>query len=131
MDEGREEVRVFATGVNEIDIDEQPTLVESPAGTLALVRRGAAIVAIDAWCPHIDGPLWEGSTSEGEIACPWHGWRYSLHTGACTWAPRGDVEEAAETEIRIYRTRAEAGRIVIDLDSDGTCSRRPPPPTDS
>ena len=115
MDEDREEVRVFETDMTEAEVTARPTLVETPAGKLALVRRGDEIVAIDAWCPHLDGPLWEGTTARGEIACPWHGWRYSLHTGACTWAPRGDSEEAAETELRIFRTRAEDGRVVIDL----------------
>jgi len=111
---------LFATGVRAADVTaEGPRLVETPRGKLALVRDGEAVVAIDAWCPHLDGPLWEGSAASGEIACPWHRWRFSLRTGLCTWAPAGDAEEAAETEIRIFRTRiAEGGRLGIVFGDD-------------
>lgn len=105
----------FATDLREGDLEAGPRLVETPAGRLAVLRRDdGALVAVDAWCPHLDGPLWEGSVRDGEIGCPWHAWRYSLHTGACTWAPSGDAEEAAETEIRIHPCALDdAGRIVI------------------
>ena len=107
---------VFDTEVDVAAVTERtPRLVETPRGKLALVRDGERIVAIDAWCPHLDGPLWEGSVRDGEIGCPWHAWRYSLHTGACTWAPSGDAEEAAETEIRIHPCAVDgAGRIVVE-----------------
>ena len=96
---------VFATDVEAAAVtDQTPTLVEGPRGKLALVRHGERVVAIDAWCPHLDGPLWEGSSAGGEIACPWHRWRYSLDSGRCTWAPAGDAEEAAETSIEVYST---------------------------
>lgn len=104
-------------------VSRKPHLIETPIGRLALVLRGedddTEVVAVDAWCPHIDGPLWEGSAAGDEIACPWHGWRYSLTSGQCTWAPHGDAEEAAETEIRVLAVRAdEAGRAVVTLPSD-------------
>ena len=107
------------------EVGERPVLVETPAGRLALVRRGtganARIVAVDAWCPHIDGPLWEGAVSGDEIACPWHGWRYSLTSGACTWAPHGDAEEAAETEIRVLEVveGVEGHAVVVVPPSEG------------
>lgn len=108
---------LFATDVAADDVTpDRPRLVETPAGRLALVRDGETLRAIDAWCPHLDGPLWEGTTAGGEIACPWHRWRYSLSTGRCTWAPAGDAEEAAETEIRILATRTGAdGRVAVLL----------------
>ncbi|MEM9379079.1 MAG: Rieske 2Fe-2S domain-containing protein [Planctomycetota bacterium] len=108
------------TGVRADEVTERaPRLVKTPAGDLALVRDGDAVVAVDAWCPHLDGPLWEGSSADGQIACPWHGWRYSLATGKCVWAPRGDAEEAEETEIRVLRTRTEAdGTLGIELPAD-------------
>ena len=42
------------------------------------------------------GPLWEGTRHEDELVCPWHGWRYSLEGGHCTWTP--DEEESHECE---------------------------------
>ncbi len=122
--QGPEEPAVFATKVTAKEVHDRGVLVDTPKGRLALIVDTGApckepeslfspspsgdIVAIDAWCPHIDGPLWEGSAHGGEIACPWHRWRYSLTTGKCTWAPAGDAEEAAETEIQVYRTREAA-----------------------
>lgn len=118
-----EEPPVFATDMTPSQVQDRAQLVETPLGRVALVfdpgnpdtpGKMSQIVAIDAWCPHLDGPLWEGTASGGEIACPWHRWRYSLSTGQCTWAPSGDAEEAAETEIRVFPTRVGAdGRLEI------------------
>lgn len=116
MDRDPQEVEVFGTEVQWSQVTDRPTLIETPAGKLALLKRGDEVVAIDAWCPHLDGPLWEGTTSQEEIACPWHRWRYSLRTGQCTWAPRGDMEEAAETEIRILGVlKAPNGRCAVEI----------------
>ncbi|MEM6671193.1 MAG: Rieske (2Fe-2S) protein [Planctomycetota bacterium] len=109
--------QLFETDVADAEVTpRRPHLVQSPAGPLALVRDGERVVAVDAWCPHLDGPLWEGSAAQGEIACPWHGWRYSLATGECTWAPRGDAEEAAETSVRVFPTQiGPNGRVTVVL----------------
>ena len=136
MSAGPEEPAVFLTEVKAAEVYERSQLVETPYGRLALIvnrpiggaepeREGhggrampespglsGELLAIDAWCPHIDGPLWEGSAIGGEIACPWHRWRFSLRTGRCTWAPAGDAEEAAETKIRVYGTRESADGYV-------------------
>ena len=106
----------FVTEVLAQDVTWRAQLVHTPAGRLALVRNGDRLVAVEAWCPHLDGPLWEGSVADDEIACPWHGWRYSLTSGACTWAPRGDAEEAAETEIAVHAaSEGQDGHVVIHL----------------
>lgn len=126
------EPSVFPTEVTAEEVRDRSVLVDSPRGRLALVAdrpscpeeaplpeaqgKSSKIIAIDAWCPHIDGPLWEGSARDGEISCPWHRWRYSLATGRCTWAPAGDAEEAAETEIQVYPTQEGAdGYLAIIL----------------
>ena len=137
-----EEPAVFATEVTAKDVQDKSVLVDSPRGRLAIVANRPSspgsgdepetpatsgdIVAIDAWCPHIDGPLWEGSARDGEIACPWHRWRYSLKTGQCTWAPAGDAEEAAETEIAIYATQeGPNGCLEIILDPKNDAELKP------
>lgn len=78
-------------------------LVTTPWGAVGVFRRAdGSFVAVDAWCPHLDGPLWEGSFGgEDELACPWHKWRYSLRTGACTWAPPHDADEARASSVRV------------------------------
>lgn len=78
-------------------------LVTTPWGAFGLFRRaGGHFVAVEAWCPHVDGPLWQGTLGgEDELACPWHMWRFSLRTGRCTWAPPSDVDEAREASVRL------------------------------
>ena len=112
-DDDRGDLDVFVTEVLASAVTaEGPVLVDSPLGKLALVLDGDVILAVEAWCPHLDGPLWEGSTARGQIACPWHGWRFSLKTGACVWSPKGDAEEAAETTLLVLATRIDASGFV-------------------
>lgn len=104
--------------LGELDLG-RARLVETPRGrfALTLLEDGRA-VAFEAWCPHLDGPLWEGTRRADEVACPWHAWRYSLLTGECTWAPAGDAEEAAETCLDRFECDAEGpeGRLRIRFD---------------
>lgn len=112
--------QTLATQVTAADLgDGRRVLVETPRGRFALTALGEdRVVAFEAWCPHLDGPLWEGSIRGGEIACPWHSWRYSLETGECTWAPAGDAEEAAETCLERFECDAGGpdGRLRIRFD---------------
>lgn len=91
-------------------------LVTAPWGTFGLFRRSdGVLVGVDAWCPHIDGPLWQGTLGGAdELVCPWHAWRFSLHTGACTWAPPMDCEEAVESVVRLCATElSPRGTVVL------------------
>ena len=92
----------FDTGLDPSEADGR--IVHSPWGAVATFRRAdGSWVAAEAWCPHVEGPLWEGSRAgEDELSCPWHAWRYSLKTGRCTWAPPADAEEAEETVIELF-----------------------------
>src|SRR5215472_16581559 len=41
----------------------------------------------DAACPHNGGPLARGLVRDGVVTCPWHWYRFELHSGRClTWA---------------------------------------------
>ena len=72
----------FDTGVRHSELDRaRPRAVETPWGVFALYCVGEEILAAQAFCPHLDGPLFEGTLRGDEIVCPWHQWRYSLRTG--------------------------------------------------
>jgi nitrite reductase/ring-hydroxylating ferredoxin subunit len=97
-------------------------LVVTPWGERALFRRSdGAFVAVEAWCPHVDGPLWEGTlgartwNGDDELACPWHAWRFSLHDGRCTWAPPADSEEARGACIRLEACTLGPGGTLLVL----------------
>lgn len=96
--------------------DAHGRLVATPWGELGLFRRAdGSFVAVDAWCPHIDGPLWQGTLGQmDELACPWHGWRFSLRTGNCTWARPADVDEAREASVRLFHAElGEGGTLLV------------------
>jgi len=97
-------------------------LVATPWGELGLFRRvDGSFVAVDAWCPHLEGPLWQGTLANretpgrgDELACPWHGWRFSLRTGRCTWARPMDTDEAREASVRLFAMElSEAGTLLV------------------
>lgn len=57
--------------------------VEVDGRSIGLFRRGDTVYALDALCPHRQGPLGEGEVDEDVVICPWHGWEFELHTGRC------------------------------------------------
>lgn len=104
----------FDTGLAPEDADGR--LVHAPWGAVATFRRADGTwIAASAWCPHVDGPLWEGSRGGAdELACPWHGWRFSLRTGRCTWAPPADAAEAAGAGVELIAVEVgPAGTLVL------------------
>lgn len=70
------------TGLHPGDLDPQrPRSIETPWGPVALYRIGDEVLAAQSFCPHLQGPLFQGTLSGDEITCPWHRWRFSLRTG--------------------------------------------------
>ncbi len=104
---------------NELD-PERPNVVDTPWGTLALYRVDERWVAADAWCPHMLGPLHQGTRCGTEVVCPWHGWRFDLEDGRRT--DEAEQPDAIERElgdeasrIQVLETRVgPGGRLWID-----------------
>lgn len=59
-------------------------------------------------CPHAGASLAEGHVSGDEVACPWHGWRFDLATGAC--------KTIAEDRTQAFPVRVVDGVIEIGVD---------------
>lgn len=51
--------------------------------TIALTRVDGKYGALDNACPHMGGPLGEGTIEYGVLVCPWHGREYNPLTGEC------------------------------------------------
>ncbi len=43
--------------------------------------RGGELYAVQAACPHRDGPLADGLVGGTTLICPLHGWKFDLTTG--------------------------------------------------
>lgn len=71
--------------------------------TLALVRQGDTILALNDQCAHAGGPLSGGTLENGRLECPWHGSRYRLADGRVMRGP--SVYDQPAYEVR----RTEAG----------------------
>ncbi len=54
------------------------------AGNLIAVfrlRRGGGVYAVQAVCPHRNGPLIDGLVGGTTVVCPFHAWKFDLRTG--------------------------------------------------
>ncbi len=49
---------------------------------IAVFNEGGQYYAIDDCCPHMGASLAEGDLQDGVVACPEHGWRFSIHDGS-------------------------------------------------
>jgi len=88
------------------------TPLNTPWGSFALYTLGPRVVAASSFCPHLLGPLFEGTLAGEEVVCPWHRWRFSLATGACTHRPDGGP--TAGVRIRLCPLRVgERGSFVL------------------
>ena len=63
---------------------------------------GPDVRAASCFCPHMQGPLFEGTLVDGEITCPWHLWTYSVDSGSCLASPR---EEGQGSKISVLPVR--------------------------
>src|SRR3954470_8199439 len=86
---------------------------DSSDGTLAV---------LDAYCRHMGGDLTQGTVKDGNIACPFHDWRWSTE-GRCVAIPYAKrVPLRART--RSWTTREKNGMLLVYSDPEGNS---PPP----
>ena len=64
-----------------------PILFEFGGARFRLVDVAGAIVAHSVVCPHWLGPLDAASVADGEVRCPWHGYRFDVASGSCRAHP--------------------------------------------
>jgi nitrite reductase/ring-hydroxylating ferredoxin subunit len=74
---------------------------------LAIFRLEDGYCALANSCPHAGASLAEGYVEGAEVACPWHGWRFDLRTGACRTIPQDST--------RAYAVRVCDGVLEVGL----------------
>jgi nitrite reductase (NADH) small subunit len=70
--------------------------------------RSGEVRAVQARCPHKDGPLADGLTGGGVVVCPYHSWKFDLGTGLPVFGTCG---------LTVHSARLSPdGQIVVTLD---------------
>ena len=83
-------------------------VVEVNGRSIAVYNAGGTIHAFDSFCAHRGGPLAEGMFDGGSVVCPWHGFRFRLHDGACSNNPM--------LRMMCYPARVEGNDIFVEID---------------
>jgi len=100
-----------------IDVAEVPdpgkTLVEVEGEMIALFHVEGRWYAIDDVCTHDGGPLADGELRDHKIACPRHGAKFDIRTGAALTMP-------AVRPTRAHDTKVEAGGVWVRLRDSAT-----------
>lgn len=65
----------------DIPLDKALTISPERGERIAVFRHKLGISAIEAVCPHQNGPLNEGCIVNGLVTCPWHGFQFDPITG--------------------------------------------------
>jgi nitrite reductase (NADH) small subunit len=73
---------------------------------VAVFRLLDGFAAIDAHCPHADGPLADGIVADACVTCPLHGRRFDLASGE---ALNGDES------VRVHEVRVEDDKLWVRL----------------
>lgn len=82
-------------------------VVKADEHELAVFATGDGYCALLNSCPHAGASLAEGHVSDGEVSCPWHGWRFDLATGTC--------KTVAEDSTRAFPVRVVDGVVEVGL----------------
>jgi nitrite reductase/ring-hydroxylating ferredoxin subunit len=91
------------------------TAVRCEGRVVALVNAGGSISALENTCPHRGGPLAGGRLVAGELACPWHGFRFDPRTGAATMP-------TPHPAAGVLPVRIVDGEVLIGLPGSSPCN---------
>src|SRR5688572_28288944 len=99
------DAREFDTQIRVDDLDpERPRPIVTPWGAFSLIRLPDGVATVQSFCPHLGGPLFQGTLSRDTLTCPWHLWRFSLRTGL-----RVDLGALGSGRARLARCAGRAG----------------------
>ena len=100
-------------------VEGTPRVVEDGRVPVLLLRRDGQIYAVEAWCPHVGGPLGDGVFEGLTVECPWHQSCFRLDDGRPLNGP-------ASAPLRTFAVQERNGRILVRPSDEG--KTWPPPP---
>ncbi len=74
-------------------------LVEIDERLVVVIHTAGAFYALDDVCTHDGGPLSEGPVDAESIACPRHGARFDVRTGAALTMPATQATACHEVKV--------------------------------
>jgi nitrite reductase/ring-hydroxylating ferredoxin subunit/uncharacterized membrane protein len=89
--------------------ENKPTRVVADGVAIVLVKRGERIFALTDTCPHLGGPLSEGTLVDGAIRCPWHGSELALEDGSVVNGPTTYPARCFQVRVREGQIELRAG----------------------
>jgi len=95
--------------------DPGKTLVEVDGEMIALFHVEGRYYAIDDVCTHDGGPLADGELRDHKIACPRHGAKFDIRTGAALTMP-------AVRATRAHDVKVEGDGVFVRLRADATAT---------
>jgi 3-phenylpropionate/trans-cinnamate dioxygenase ferredoxin subunit len=75
-------------------------LVEVDERLVVLIHVGGQFYALDDVCTHDGGPLGEGQLEDSTIACPRHGAKFDIRTGAALTMPATRSTVVHDVEVQ-------------------------------
>jgi len=103
------EIRSYKILNNDSEVEEgKSKVVRAGKKNLAVSKVDGEIGVINNSCPHMGGPLGEGSIENGYIKCPWHG--YEFH--ACS----GKSPEGFDDEVEAFEVISKEDGLYVEIE---------------
>lgn len=83
-------------------------VVEVDDQLVVVLHVSGEVFAIDDVCTHDGGPLGEGELDDHTIACPRHGAKFDIRTGAALTMP-------ATRPTKSHEVRVEGGEVFVKI----------------
>ena len=83
-------------------------VVEVDDRLVVVLHVSGEVFAIDDVCTHDGGPLGEGALEDHTIACPRHGAKFDIRTGAALTMP-------ATRPTKAHEVKVEAGEVFVKI----------------
>ena len=84
----------------------QGKVVEVDGHELAVFNVAGSFHVLSNICPHVGGPLGEGTLNGQMVTCPWHGWRFDVTTGG---------NELGRKRAECFDTQVEGDWVTVEL----------------
>lgn len=93
------------------ELKKKPVKIVMNGSAIALFRSNDKIAAVSDRCPHRMAEFSNGRVVNGDIECPYHGWRFNA-SGQCTAIP-GYLDNIPRYRIQNFTARERDGVIFI------------------